>query len=98
VPAASATLLPTTRAVKRRQLVELEDLAWWPRTLRDAATDYRAASMRVAKAHEAVAPVLASALTRAGANRIVDLCSGAGGPWATLVPALRARGVDADVV
>jgi len=42
--------------MKRRQLVELEDLPWWPRTFRDAATDYLATSMRIAKAHEAIAP------------------------------------------
>ena len=84
--------------MKRRQLVELEDLPWWPRTFRDAATDYLAASMRVAKAHDAVAPLLAPALTRVRATRIVDLCSGAGGPWAALLPALRAQGADVRVV
>jgi hypothetical protein len=80
--------------MKRRQLVELEDLPWWPRIFRDAATDYLATSMRVARAHEAVVPLLAPALTRARATRVVDLCSGAGGPWAALLPALRAAGVD----
>ena len=83
--------------MKRRQLVELEDLAWWPRTLRDAATDYLATSMRVAQAHAVVAPVLAAALARAGATRVVDLCSGGGGPWPGLLPALRAHGVDVTV-
>jgi hypothetical protein len=83
--------------MKRRQLVELEDLPWWPRTFRDAATDYLATSMRVAKAPAAVAPLLAAALARAGATRVVDLCSGGGGPWADLLPALRARGVDVRV-
>jgi hypothetical protein len=84
--------------MKRRQLVELEDLSWWPRTFRDAATDYLATSMRVARAHEAVVPLLAPAVTRASATRIVDLCSGAGGTWAALQPALRAAGVDVRVV
>jgi hypothetical protein len=84
--------------MKRRQLVELEDLSWWPRPFRDAATDYLATSMRVAKAYEAVVPLLAPALTRARTTRIVDLCSGAGGPWADLLPALRAAGVDVRVL
>jgi hypothetical protein len=83
--------------MKRRQLVELEDLAWWPRTFRDGATDYLAASMRVAKAHAVVAPTLAAALARAGATRVVDLCSGGGGPWPGLLPALRDQGVDVRV-
>jgi hypothetical protein len=84
--------------MKRRQLVELVDLAWWPRVFRDAATDYLATSMRVAQAQDVVAPLLASALTRARASRVVDLCSGAGGLWAVLLPALRARGVEVSVV
>ena len=84
--------------MKRRQLVELEDLSWWPRTFRDAATDYLATSMRVARAHEAIVPVLAPALTRVRATHVVDLCSGAGGPWAALLPALRTAGVDVRVL
>jgi hypothetical protein len=84
--------------MKRRQLVELEDLAWWPRIFRDAATDYMAASMRLVRAHETVVPLLASALARARVGRIVDLCSGAGGLWAVLLPALRAQGLDVGVV
>ena len=85
-------------AMKRRQLVELEDLPWWPRTFRDAATDYLATAMRVAKAHAAVAPLLAPVLTRTRATRIVDLCSGAGGPWAALLPALHAEGIEVRVL
>jgi hypothetical protein len=83
--------------MKRRQLVELEDLPWWPRTFRDAATDYLATSMRVVKAPTVVAPLLATALARAGATHVVDLCSGGGGPWAALLPALREQGVDVRV-
>jgi hypothetical protein len=83
--------------MKRRQLVELEDLPWWPRIWRDLATDYLAASVGVSQAHEHVAPVIAAALARTGATRVVDLCSGAGGMWPGLQPALRARGVDVTV-
>jgi hypothetical protein len=83
--------------MRRRQLVELEDLSWWPRTFRDAATDYLAASVRVSKAHERIAPVLAAALRRCHATQVVDLCSGAGGIWPRLLPALRSQGVDVQV-
>ena len=80
--------------MKRRQLVELEDLPWWPRTFRDFATDYLAASMRVARAHEAVVPRSAPALTQARARRILSTSVRARvdrGPPCCL--ALRAEGI-----
>ena len=83
--------------MKRRHLVELEDLSWWPRVFRDAATDYLVAAIRHAKLYDGLAPRLAAAVKRAGAERITDLCSGGGGPWPDLLPALRASGVDIPV-
>jgi hypothetical protein len=80
--------------MKRRHLVELEDLPWWPRVFRDAATDYLATAIRIMKTYNGLAPRLAAALGRDGATRITDLCSGGGGPWVELLPALRARGAD----
>ncbi|MEO6436850.1 MAG: class I SAM-dependent methyltransferase [Tepidisphaeraceae bacterium] len=85
------------RGVKRRQLVELEDLSWWPRVFRDAATDYLVAAIRHARVYDRLAPRLAAAVRRSGAERITDLCSGGGGPWPDLLPALRAAGVDVPV-
>jgi hypothetical protein len=38
------------------------------------------------------APLLARALERTGASRVVDLCSGGGGPWVDLLGRLRALG------
>jgi MFS family permease len=78
--------------VKRSQLVELEDLPWWPRVFRDAATDYLVTAIRVSKTYNGLVPRLANALKRTGATQIIDLCSGGGGPWAELLPALRAEG------
>ncbi|WP_165068869.1 class I SAM-dependent methyltransferase [Paludisphaera rhizosphaerae] len=83
--------------MKRLHLVELEDLSWWPRLFRDAATDYLVTAIRQARLYDAMAPILASAMRRSGAHQITDLCSGGGGPWPTLLPALRAAGMDASV-
>ena len=83
--------------MKRRHLVELEDLWWWPRVFRDAETDYLAVALRFAKTYSVAAPRLAAALRKCGTTEIVDLCSGGGGPWLDLLPALRAAGVDASV-
>jgi hypothetical protein len=83
--------------MKRRQLVELEDLPWWPRLFRDATTDYCGMALRHAKTYDRLAPRLAAAVTRSGAGQITDLCSGGGGPWPDLLPALRKHGVGAPV-
>jgi hypothetical protein len=84
--------------MKRRQLVELEDLPWWPRLFRDAVTDYLVMALRHVKTYDALAPRLAEAVRKSGATQIVDLCSGGGGPWPVLAPALRDCGVDVPVV
>lgn len=78
--------------MKRRHLVELEDLPWWPRVFRDGQTDYLATALRVTKTYSVMVSRLAAALRRSGATQIVDLCSGGGGPWLDLLPALRANG------
>jgi hypothetical protein len=83
--------------MKRLQLVELEDLPWWPRVFRDAATDYLVTALRFSSTYIRLAPRLAAALKRSGATRIIDLCSGGGGPWADLYPALCAAGAEVSV-
>lgn len=83
--------------MKRRHLVELGDLPWWPRGLRDGATDYLVTALRLARVYDGLAPRLAAAVRHCGATRVVDLCSGGGGPWPGLLPALRAAGVDLPV-
>jgi hypothetical protein len=75
----------------------LEDLSWWPRVFRDAATDYLVTALRLTKTYAGVVPRLAAALERSGATEITDLCSGGGGPWAELLPALRAEGADVSI-
>ncbi len=57
--------------------------------IRDLATDYlHFMSTRVAL-HQPMAPVLREALAKSGATRVVDLCSGGGGPVLTLYRSLR---------
>ncbi|HET9385631.1 MAG TPA: hypothetical protein VFO67_10815 [Gemmatimonadales bacterium] len=68
----------------RLHLVELHDLPECPRSLRDALTDFLAFSLNVSRAYEPAGPLLRRALGRTRARRIVDLCSGAGGPWSSL--------------
>jgi hypothetical protein len=83
--------------MKRRQLFELEDLRWWPRLFRDAVTDYLVTAQRTTRIYEGFAARLAQAIKRCGATQVIDLCSGAGGPWIDLLPALRAEGVEISI-
>lgn len=76
----------------RCQLIELEDLTWFPSAIRDLATDYlRFAETRFAL-HRPVVPLLRQALQDSGATHVVDLCSGGGGPVVALHEALSADG------
>jgi hypothetical protein len=81
----------------RLHLVELHDLAACPPSLRDALTDFLAFTLNLVRTYEPAAPLLRRALQRAGARRIVDLCSGAGGPWSWLASRLNAPVVLTDL-
>jgi hypothetical protein len=70
----------------RLHLVEIHDLPSCPPSLRDALTDFLAFTENLAGAYDPVGPLLRRALARTKAPRIVDLCSGAGGPWGRLAP------------
>ena len=81
--------------MRRVHLLEFEDQAWCPRPLRDGVTDWLQFMANSHKAFNTMAPKLREAMTRAGCDRIVDLCSGGGGPWASLAHELaRSGGVE----
>jgi hypothetical protein len=70
--------------VRRRQLVEIEDLAWCPKAVRNGGTDWLAFMANTTKVFSAVAPAIRRAMDAAGTAQVLDLCSGSGGPWLTL--------------
>jgi len=82
----------------RLQLIELEDLPGWPRSLRDAMTDYLQAIIAWFDPYRPAAPLLAAALARAGTAQVVDLGSGGGGPWFKLGARLAGLGVRIDSI
>ena len=71
--------------LKRRQWVELEDQAWLPAVLRDGVTDFLQFAVNRGALYASFAPKLASAVVRARAVKVIDLCSGGGGPWKQLL-------------
>jgi hypothetical protein len=79
--------------MKRLHAIELEDQPWCPHTIRSGVTDYLGFALAKTRYYDPVAPVLAAALQKSGTHRILDLCSGGGGPWPCLQPLLRERGV-----
>lgn len=84
--------------MKRMQLVELEDLPWFPGVLRDAGTAFLEFAVRVSGHAKLLAPTVERALRESGATRIVDLCSGGGGPVRIVSDALVERGLNVPVV
>lgn len=70
--------------MRRLDVPEIEDQPWCPRVLRDAVTDHLRFLAEVTRGFEPVVPLLERALAASPARRVVDLCSGGGGPWAGL--------------
>ncbi len=67
--------------MSRLHVFEIHDQPWCPRSLRDALTDFLQFTINLGGTYDAVMPMLRDAIARAGATQVVDLCSGAGGPW-----------------
>ncbi len=80
--------------MRRLHLLELEDQAWLPGVVRDAATGYLRLAAKVTGQPRRLLPVLRDALQKAGARHIVDLCSGGGGSLVAMVPDLEREGID----
>jgi hypothetical protein len=72
----------------RLHLFEIGDQAWCPKAFRDAETDLLEFFIRISNYFSPILPRLAEALEKTGDRQIVDLCSGCGGPWRTLLSQL----------
>jgi hypothetical protein len=84
-------------SMNRIHLIEIEDQDWCPRMVRDAVTDYLQFVLAGTKPYSAIVPILATALQSTGTKQVLDLCSGAAGPWLWLGPVLAGRGVNVSV-
>jgi len=83
--------------MRRLHLFEIHDQDWCPRMIRDAETDYLQFVIAKTKPYAAMVPLLVTALQRTGTRQVLDLCSGAAGPWLWLQPVLAERGVNVSV-
>lgn len=65
--------------------MEIHEQPWCPSPIRDGATDCLKLIATVGRQYHHVMPPLQQALDATHATRIVDLCSGGGGPWPHLI-------------
>lgn len=83
--------------MKRIELFEFEDDPRFPSWLRDLMTAYLGAFHRAFRTAPAVADLVRKALASSEARRVVDLCSGGGGPMPDVARELLAEPAHADV-
>lgn len=83
--------------MKRLHLIEIHDQEWCPHAIRDAETDYLQFVIAKTKPYAAIVPILAATFGRTARQQVLDLCSGAGGPWPWLRPVLAEQGVNVSV-
>jgi hypothetical protein len=70
--------------LRRVQLIELHEQPWFPSFLRDEITDTLQNGMNRFGAYGPIAPLLQTVLQSTSSASIIDMCSGAGGPWLDL--------------
>ena len=70
---------------------EIEDESWCPALLRDGLTDFLQMASETMRIYDGATPVVAELMRRHQTSRIVDLCSGGGGPVLRLLSQLTAQ-------
>ena len=75
--------------MSRIQFFEFEDQQWLPIGIRNGITDFIQFAVVRSNLYDRFLPRLVSAIRRSGSSSVVDLCSGAGGPWSSLLPTVR---------
>lgn len=76
--------------MQRQPWFEIHDQPWFPSSLRDRVTEALEAVWNANRTYAPIAPLLRDAIRQSGADRVVDLCSGGGGPWLALYPEVAA--------
>ncbi len=70
--------------MRRLELFEIHDHRWCPAVLRNLCTDALQAVWGRFDTYRPIVPLLRYALEESKNDHVVDLCSGAGGPWLRL--------------
>jgi len=67
--------------MRRVNFAEIHERRWFPQKLRDDVTDTLQFIFNVTRLYRPIATCLGAAMRAARSERVLDLCSGAGGPW-----------------
>jgi hypothetical protein len=67
------------------RLFEIHEQPWFPQFLREQFVDGLQMILEVMNTYQPIAQLLRMRMEECGSERVVDLCSGAGGPWPSLV-------------
>ena len=70
--------------MRRLHWIEIADEKWCPGLFRDAVTQFLQLSTRKGKYYHPILNRLKKALLKSRAERVIDLCSGSGGPWISM--------------
>ena len=70
--------------MNRINMSEIHEQVWFPKNLRDHVTDALQSVLNWGSVYSPIAARLAEAIKAAEADQVIDLCSGAGGPWTWL--------------
>jgi hypothetical protein len=74
------------------RLFEIHEQPWFPQFLRDQVVDGLQMILEVMDTYEPIAQLLRVRLEECGTERVLDLCSGAGGPWPSLMRHFQSQG------
>ncbi len=75
--------------MKRFHAFEFEDLRWFPKNLRNYATDFLQFGANAFDMYQPVIPILKKGIEHAGNNTIIDIASGGGGGLIRIVRHLK---------
>jgi hypothetical protein len=84
----NATRSTRVLLMNRINALEIHEQPWLPRSIRDGVTDTLQFVLKFGGVYQPIVSRLAKALTSAGDRRLIDFCSGGGGPWIWLYRAL----------
>lgn len=70
--------------MRRLHLIEIMDQKWCPDRVRDGITDYLQWFEHFWNIYQPIFPRLKQVLGELRSERVIDLCSGGGGPWVNL--------------
>ncbi len=76
--------------MRRMHLMEIHEQAWCPVAVRNGATDCLNLLANVGQQYRQSLPLIWQALHATQSERVIDLCSGGGGPWFSLARQLEA--------